>query len=975
MALKFTVESFLNLVRQSRLVEADRLDGLLAQFQADGVDASNSQAVCDALVAAGALTDWQADKLLKGKHKGFFLGKYRLQSLLGKGGMSSVYLADHVLMRRNCAIKVLPHKRVNDTSYLERFHREAQAVASLDHPNIVRAYDVDREVDGSTEIHFLVMEYVEGSSLQELVIDNGPREYREAAEYVRQAALGLSHAHDAGLVHRDIKPANLLVDVDGVVKILDLGLARFFEETDENPITLRHDERVLGTADYLAPEQALDSHQADARADVYSLGCTFYFLLTGHPPFNEGTLAQRLMWHQTRTPPPIANDRPDLPARLAEIAETMMHKSVDDRYQTAAEVSTQISNWLGDRPSVPVAEPIAPVAQPVRPPAEPPAAPAEPIAPVAQPVRPPAEPPAPVVPPAEPVGQPLARAEDDSGNRSDAAAGGEEDGLANFLSGLGDETAAPAGSAAVTDPPAPPPENISPPFSPATMPPVLDESPAVAEVDSPVTGPTVVPGPSGPAAAQDTSFPVLDTSVAPTSGERSAPRARSPRRRRQPKSGAGRGRLIAIAGVALVFLIGGAFVLGPMFSSSPSGGDKKTAKGPVDDDDGQGTAKKAGNKKKSKKKGAVAAKLSKTLEVGPAAKFKTIAAALNYVYQNRDGYRGRKSRRLKVTINVAGGHTYAESIVIDNAKKDKKASWPEGIAILSTGAILAPAGAEPVVRLNQVEFVKIEGFQIEAGGKPTAIVLRGAQDRVELSKLVVSGFSKSGIHAQGVAGDPGQDHLQLNDLRMISGGAEAVGLLMSEGEYDTTANVDVRRCRLVGPMATGLSFAAHASTVMVQETVVQAAKIGVLFAGENRTWRNLTLRNNTFYQVERGLVFEQLPGESSDGVSFKMNLFAEQQGPECIVEKGYNELKFSQMVSTGIRDNWSTRTKVANPKSGERELMLPALERQRGVKVEFSSTDPAAADFMEPLSGGLPSRGGGNLDDPRFVGARAFRTK
>ncbi|MBQ17440.1 MAG: hypothetical protein CMJ65_09980 [Planctomycetaceae bacterium] len=292
MALKFTVESFLNLVRQSGLVEADQLNELLAGFEADGVDVRTSQAVCDALVDCGALTDWQAEKLQKGKHKGFFLGKYRLQSLLGKGGMSSVYLADHVLMRRHCAIKVLPHKRVNDTSYLERFHREAQAVASLDHPNIVRAYDVDREIDGSTEIHFLVMEYVDGSSLQDLIIDSGPREYREAAEYVRQAALGLGHAHDAGLVHRDIKPANLLVDGDGVVKILDLGLARFFEETDENPITLRHDEKVLGTADYLAPEQALDSHQADARADIYSLGCTFYFLLTGHPPFNEGTLAQ-----------------------------------------------------------------------------------------------------------------------------------------------------------------------------------------------------------------------------------------------------------------------------------------------------------------------------------------------------------------------------------------------------------------------------------------------------------------------------------------------------------------------------------------------------------------------------------------------------------------------------------------------------------------------------------------------------------
>ena len=210
---------------------------------------------------------------------------------------------------------------------------------------------------------------------------------------------------------------------------------------------------------------------------------------------------------------------------------------------------------------------------------------------------------------------------------------------------------------------------------------------------------------------------------------------------------------------------------------------------------------------------------------------------------------------------------------------------------------------------------------------------------------------------------------------MVSGAPAAVGLLMSDGEYDMTANVDVRRCRLVGPMATGLSFAADASQVTVQETIVQAAKTGVLFAGKNRTWRNLALRNNTFYQVERGLVFEEMPAESSDGVSFRMNLFVEQQGPECIVEKGYAELKFSQMVNAAgaIRDNWSTRSKAATPKSGERELMLPGLESQRGVKVEFSSTDPAAPDFMEPSGGGLPPRGGGNRDDPRFVGARAFR--
>lgn len=260
--------------------------------------------------------------------------------------MSSVYLAEHIVMRRRCAIKVLPQKRVSDTSYLGRFHREAQAVASLDHPNIVRAYDVDHQADRDTDIHFLVMEFVDGQSLQELVLKSGQVPFADAADYIRQAALGLSHAHGAGLVHRDIKPGNLLVDHTGVVKVLDLGLARFFSDTGDDALTIQHDEKVLGTADYLAPEQALDSHSVDARADIYSLGCTLYFLLTGSPPFTEGTLAQRLMAHQTKQPPSIESKRPDVPVELAAIVRKMMAKSPGDRPASAMAVAETLENWL-----------------------------------------------------------------------------------------------------------------------------------------------------------------------------------------------------------------------------------------------------------------------------------------------------------------------------------------------------------------------------------------------------------------------------------------------------------------------------------------------------------------------------------------------------------------------------------------------------------------------------------------------------
>jgi len=246
-----------------------------------------------------------------------------------------------VLMQRRVAIKVLPKDKVDDSSYLARFRREAQAAAALDHRNIVRAYDVDNEGRN----HFLVMEYVEGRDVLTIVKEDGPLAYPVAADYTRQAAEGLAHAHAAGLIHRDVKPANLLIDRKNVLKVLDLGLARFTGE-EYASLTVAHEENVLGTADYLAPEQALDSHGVDARADVYSLGCSLYYMLTGHPPFPEGTLPQRLMMHQKETPPSIYNDRPDAPEDLVDICMRMMAKKPDDRPQSAAEVAERLADWL-----------------------------------------------------------------------------------------------------------------------------------------------------------------------------------------------------------------------------------------------------------------------------------------------------------------------------------------------------------------------------------------------------------------------------------------------------------------------------------------------------------------------------------------------------------------------------------------------------------------------------------------------------
>lgn len=343
---KPNVETFVDLLERSGLVDKDQLtDALIeANKSTEGRAQDDVDLLAEQLVSRGLITRWQADRLLEGRYKGFFLKQYKLLSQLGRGGMSAVYLAEHVLMHRRVAIKILPKDRVADSSYLARFHREAQAAAALDHRNIVRAYDVDQD-NGQ---HFMVMEYVEGRDLQQIVKQEGPLDYPTAAEYIRQAAEGLSHAHQANLIHRDVKPANLLVDRRNVVKLLDLGLARFTDE-DRASLTVAYDENVLGTADYLAPEQAIDSHGVDARADIYSLGCTLYFLLTGHPPFAEGTLPQRLMAHQKQQPPSIYNDRPDAPADLVEICMKMMAKQPDRRYQSAREAAQALAQWLTSR--------------------------------------------------------------------------------------------------------------------------------------------------------------------------------------------------------------------------------------------------------------------------------------------------------------------------------------------------------------------------------------------------------------------------------------------------------------------------------------------------------------------------------------------------------------------------------------------------------------------------------------------------
>jgi len=342
-----TTVKIIELIEKSGLLTAEDLHRAFGEYEAGGasdLDADGGVAFLRYLLQAGLLTKWQADKLAQGRHKGFVLGNYKLLGRIGAGGMSTVYLAEHRFMRQRRALKILPAHRIKDSSYLERFYREARAAAALDHNNVVHAYDVGS--DGDT--HYFVMEYVEGIDLQKMVVRRGVLSYESAADVIRQTAEGLAHAHRAGVVHRDIKPANLLVDPEGTLKILDMGLARYAPEEMERQasLTQEHDEKVIGTTNYLAPEQALNSHDADGRADIYGLGCTLYFLLTGRPPFNTGSVAQRLMAHLHQEPDPITNVRPNAPSGLVAICKKMMAKKPADRFQSAQELAGVMKQWL-----------------------------------------------------------------------------------------------------------------------------------------------------------------------------------------------------------------------------------------------------------------------------------------------------------------------------------------------------------------------------------------------------------------------------------------------------------------------------------------------------------------------------------------------------------------------------------------------------------------------------------------------------
>ncbi|MBM4072316.1 MAG: hypothetical protein FJ271_25820 [Planctomycetes bacterium] len=322
------------------LLSAAELRSTLRQRQ--GATPLTATAMVQELLRLNKLTAYQLRLVLEGRGSELILGKYLLQEPIGAGGMGQVYRARHRQMDRIVAVKVLPRSVVDSPQAVDRFQREMRALARLNHPNIVAAYDADA-ADGR---HFLVMQCVAGKDLSSLVRGHGPLPCRQAMACVIQAARGLDYAHKQGIVHRDIKPGNLIMDVQGTVKVLDLGLARIRRD-DHNPRSvssqLTEHGMVMGTVDYMAPEQALDTHAADQRADIYSLGCTLHFLLTGKPPFQGQTLVARMIAHREQAIPSL-RQRLDVPECLDVVFGRMMAKKPEDRYQTMADLLAELES-------------------------------------------------------------------------------------------------------------------------------------------------------------------------------------------------------------------------------------------------------------------------------------------------------------------------------------------------------------------------------------------------------------------------------------------------------------------------------------------------------------------------------------------------------------------------------------------------------------------------------------------------------
>jgi serine/threonine protein kinase len=353
------IENLVDTLRTAGLLDASQLHDLTRTHEARLADPHEFG---ETMLRLGWLTPYQVTELLAGRGNELVLGQYLLLERLGEGGMGIVFKARHRNLGRVVAVKVLRKDRLSNPEAAARFRREIELASQLSHPNIVLAFDADQ----CGETHFFVMEYIDGIDLANLVRKAGPMGVFQACEYVRQAALGLQHAHERGLVHRDIKPSNLILQRTkgsrngggSAIKILDLGLARLQHQiADDNSRFLTSEGGVVGTVDFMAPEQADDARTVDIRADLYSLGCTFYYLLTRSVLFPGTSTAEKIFKHRYEPPPPLLRVRPEAPPAVVSIVYRLLAKRPENRFRTPGELAETLAA-LPPPAAVPIALPV-----------------------------------------------------------------------------------------------------------------------------------------------------------------------------------------------------------------------------------------------------------------------------------------------------------------------------------------------------------------------------------------------------------------------------------------------------------------------------------------------------------------------------------------------------------------------------------------------------------------------------------------
>jgi len=962
------VDPVFEVLKKSGLLTDARLQTRLSELETEGVDLSDPRKLVRGFIQSGDITTWQAEKLLAGKHKGFFLGKYKLLRLLGRGGMSSVYLAEHVLMKRRCAIKVLPSNRVNDSSYLARFHLEAQAAAALDDPHIVRAYDVDHFVDGRSEVHFLVMEFVEGKNLHELVVDNGPLSPMDAAEYIRQSARGLAHAHEEGLVHRDIKPGNLLLDPKGTVKILDMGLARFFEHGDETSLTIQHDERVLGTADFLSPEQAINSHNVDSRADIYSLGCTLYFLLTQHVPFETGSLAQRLMAHQTQDPPEVTKFRQDVPESLLDLMKKMMAKSPANRFQSAKEVSEAFETWIGENADQAWMEEHkrqwdssrnqsrTDQAVASNGPALPPSTDEfgdfltmigkEPSVPFSgsdsgkssetrrkstEQAGSGTKTPMPDSKSVLADSQTLKGSGKSSGKASSPGSGKGRQKSSNRSSGKNPQpvapTVAPADSAA--DATEDVPAWLAGPSEPERKEEVVHELPHSQKMSlAPTSSAVSAEQQATEAKVEPINAPAIESETEGETEEAEPTRGLAGKLTSVKEDLRKRPWIYGGAVLALVAAVG----LFSFFSASREEPEETVVEQPDDEPEMP--------KEIPEDLPIVGVEMS----VGPDGTFPTLNAAINYLVKYNDPLSFQSERRIKLLPDAK----LDEPLVI----LDPPASFPRKLVISSdSGSRMTWTGngTDPILNLQNVEGIRFENIQFDAAGANTAIRIAGRCPGTTIRNASVNSFASRGVELNGAAGLY-NNPCRLENVALRTDRAGALGVEITGGEA-TVEGLRFERCRFI-MLGRGIVCSADVFRwVQIKDSMFHKLQVGIDLTATSPIAESLLIANNTFNECEIGIKIQDMLDDASQELGIVRNLFVGPGTTPAVVSNNFNADEFNSILMSdqqGVGFNWSG----PGVEASENNIQLFDRNGRSNVKdLELVSTNPSDSGFLKPKNG------------------------